>query len=68
MSRICLVGAGFIARVHEEALRGIPGARVTAVVDPNPEAAASLAKAAGGAAVFASVEEALAAVRKGATE
>lgn len=61
MSRICLVGAGFIARVHEEALRGIPGARVTAVVDPNAEAAASLAKAAGGAAVFTSVEEALAA-------
>jgi predicted dehydrogenase/nucleoside-diphosphate-sugar epimerase len=61
MSRICLVGAGFIARVHEEALRGIAGARVTAVVDPNREAAAALAKAAGGAAVFASVEDALAA-------
>lgn len=61
MTRICLVGAGFIARVHEEALRALPGAKVTAVVDPNRDAAESLARAAGGAAVFASVPEALAA-------
>ena len=61
MSRICLVGAGFIARVHEEALRGLPGCRVTAVVDPNADAAVSLARAAGGATPYASVAEAIAA-------
>ena len=61
MTRICLVGAGFIARVHEEALRGLPGCKVTAVVDPNADAAASLARAAGGAVPYASIAEAIAA-------
>jgi nucleoside-diphosphate-sugar epimerase/predicted dehydrogenase len=61
MSRICLVGAGFIARVHADALRTLLGHTVVAVVDPNAEAASSLARAVGGAAVFASVEEAIAA-------
>lgn len=61
MRRICLVGAGFIARVHADALRSIPGVAVTAIVDPNGEAARQLAAATGGAAVHASAEAALAA-------
>lgn len=58
MSSVCLVGAGVISRVHAEALRG---RRIAAVVDPNRAAAEALARAAGGAAVHASVADALAA-------
>jgi predicted dehydrogenase/nucleoside-diphosphate-sugar epimerase len=58
--RVALVGAGFIARAHAEALRGTPGTRLAAVVDPRAAAAHALADPAG-AAVFASVAEALAA-------
>jgi nucleoside-diphosphate-sugar epimerase/predicted dehydrogenase len=61
MSRICLVGAGFIARVHADALRALPGHSITAIVDPNAEAAASLARATGAGATFGSVAEAIAA-------
>lgn len=61
MRRICLVGAGFIARVHADALRTIPGTTVAAVADPNLDAARRLAEAAGGAAAHASAAEALAA-------
>ena len=61
MSRICLIGAGFIARVHAEALRGLPGCQVVAVVDPNEAAAAALARVCGTATVHPSVEAALAA-------
>jgi nucleoside-diphosphate-sugar epimerase/predicted dehydrogenase len=64
MSRICLVGAGYISRVHLDAIRTLPGHEVVAVVDPNATAAASLAKgamAAGDAATYASVDDALAA-------
>jgi len=59
--RICLVGAGFIAQAHAEALRSIPGTTVAAVADPNLDAARRLAAAAGGAAAHASAAEALAA-------
>ena len=59
MRRVGLVGAGYIARVHLDALRTLAGVRVTAVVDPQPAAASRLASAAGGAAAFASLEEAL---------
>ncbi len=61
MRRICLVGAGFIARVHADALRTIPGVTVAAVADPNQDAARRLAEAAGGAAVHASAAAALSA-------
>ena len=43
MSTICLVGAGNIARAHAEALRLLPSQQVTAVVDPNLEAATRMA-------------------------
>ena len=61
MSRIGLIGAGFIASVHAQAIAAVKGQQVSAVVDPNLAAAARLARAAGGAAVFGSVAEALAA-------
>ncbi|WP_158295547.1 NAD-dependent epimerase/dehydratase family protein [Crenalkalicoccus roseus] len=64
MTRICLVGAGYIAQVHAEALRTLPGVRIAAVVDPNPEAARRLAAAHGGTA-HGSAEEVL---RAGAVE
>jgi predicted dehydrogenase len=57
MSRVCLVGAGVIARVHAEALRGHV---IAAVVDPNIAAAERLARPFG-AATYPSVAEALAA-------
>ncbi len=59
MSRIALIGAGYISRVHLDALRGLAGHQVTAIVDPNEAAARALAPP--GAAVFASVDAALAA-------
>ncbi len=58
MTRICLVGAGYISRVHLDALMTLPGHDVVAVVDPNEAAAQALA---GGRAVHASVDAALAA-------
>jgi nucleoside-diphosphate-sugar epimerase/predicted dehydrogenase len=64
MSRICLVGAGYISRVHLDALRTLPGHQVVAVVDPNQSSAAALAKGANAgadAATYASVDAALAA-------
>jgi predicted dehydrogenase/nucleoside-diphosphate-sugar epimerase len=57
MSRVCLVGAGFIASVHAEVLRSLPGHKLSAVVDPNLEAAARLA---GDALTFPNIEAALA--------
>jgi nucleoside-diphosphate-sugar epimerase/predicted dehydrogenase len=64
MSRICLVGAGYISRVHLDALRTLPGHQVSAVVDPNQAAAAALARGANAgtdAATYASVDAAIAA-------
>jgi hypothetical protein len=43
MSRICLVGAGFISRVHAGARRTLPGHSIAAIVDASAGAAASLA-------------------------
>jgi predicted dehydrogenase/nucleoside-diphosphate-sugar epimerase len=57
--RIALIGAGFISRVHAEALQSIAATRVTAIVDPAVAAAESLARACGAEHVFASVREAL---------
>jgi predicted dehydrogenase/nucleoside-diphosphate-sugar epimerase len=61
VQRIALIGAGYIARIHAEALRHVPDTRITAIVDPSAGAAAALARLCPGAAVFASVEAALAA-------
>ncbi len=61
MKRIALVGAGYIARVHADALKSLQGFTIAAVIDPNEAAARRLARACGAAAVFPSVEAALAA-------
>ena len=59
MRRIGLVGAGFISRVHAEALRSLPNTRITAIIDPSVAAAKALARDCDGAPVFASVRDAL---------
>jgi predicted dehydrogenase len=59
-SRICLVGAGELSRKHIEALEGIPGHQIAAIVDADTAAARKLARRSGARKVFASVEEALA--------
>lgn len=60
MSRICLVGAGDLSRKHAEAVQGIAGCQIAAIVDPDTAAAERLARRSGVRQVFASVEEALA--------
>jgi predicted dehydrogenase len=60
MSRICLVGAGELSRKHVEALQGIPGHQIAAIVDADTAAARRLARRSGARKIFASVEEALA--------
>jgi predicted dehydrogenase len=60
MSRICLVGAGDLTRKHVEALQGLPGHPIAAIVDADTAAAQRLARKSGARKVFASVEEALA--------
>ncbi len=54
--RVALIGAGFISDVHAEALRGIPGVRVAAAVDPALSRARRLAEKWAIPAVFDSVE------------
>lgn len=61
MSRICLVGAGSISRVHAEAISALNGLSLACVVDPNLAAAQRLARDFKAAHSFASVAEALAA-------
>lgn len=60
MRRTCLVGAGYISRIHAEVLRQVPGTRIAAVVDPNQTAAERLA-ADFGATAFTALDDALAA-------
>jgi len=60
MSRICLVGAGELSCKHAEALEGIPGHQIAAIVDADTMAARRLARRSGAGGVFTSVEEALA--------
>jgi predicted dehydrogenase/nucleoside-diphosphate-sugar epimerase len=61
VTRIALVGAGYIAGIHAEVLRSISNTRITAVVDPSANAAAALTAQCPGARVFDSVAAALAA-------
>lgn len=61
MRRIALVGAGYISRVHAEALRTLKGVRIEAVVDPDSEAARRLAAAFGAPRCHAEAAEAIAA-------
>jgi predicted dehydrogenase len=61
MRRICLVGAGGIARIHAEVLGRMPDISVVAVADPRVSAAEALARLLPGARPVGSFEEALAA-------
>ena len=56
--RVAPVGAGFIAGAHVRALASLPGVRLAAVIDPVAAAARRIAGPAG-AAVFASIDDAL---------
>ncbi len=58
--RVGLIGAGYIATAHAEALKAL-NYRVSAIVDPNRGAAESLARRFGVGAVHTSLEDALAA-------
>ena len=60
MRRVGLVGAGYISRVHAEALRTVPGVQITAVIDPVSANAESLASEWSIPHVFASLDDALA--------
>jgi len=64
-TRIALIGAGFIAKVHLQLLARMGDVRVVAVCDPNRERAEQLARQHGGGHVFASVAELLAAAKDG---
>jgi predicted dehydrogenase/nucleoside-diphosphate-sugar epimerase len=59
MRRVGLVGAGYISRVHAEALRSIPGVNIAAIVDPAVARATGLARDFGVPHVFGSIREAL---------
>lgn len=56
-----LVGAGFIADVHADALRRLPGVRVSAIVDRDEGRARALAAKLGSPPTFADVEALIAA-------
>lgn len=55
--RVALVGAGYVAGFHLEAMAGIPGLEIAAVCDPERERARALADRWGIPAVLGSVEE-----------
>lgn len=55
--RVALVGAGYVAAFHLEAMAGIPGLEIAAVCDPDLERARALAGRWGIPAALASVEE-----------
>ena len=58
--RICLAGAGRVARVHAQTLtRHLPGSEIVAVVDPAAEVRYSLAQEFAIPAQYAALEEAL---------
>ncbi len=64
-TRIALIGAGFIAKVHLQLLARMPDVKVVAICDPNRERAEQLARQHGVGRVFSSVEELLAAAKGG---
>jgi predicted dehydrogenase/nucleoside-diphosphate-sugar epimerase len=57
--RIALIGAGFIATAHADALKAISGTALVGVVDPNTDRAAALARRIGSATAAASLAEML---------
>jgi predicted dehydrogenase len=59
--RIATAGVGYIARLHALAVRAVPGAELTAVVNHRPETAAKFAEEFSVPRVYGTVEELLAA-------
>ncbi|MEW5766863.1 MAG: NAD-dependent epimerase/dehydratase family protein [bacterium] len=57
MHNICIIGAGYIAHIHVEALQSISGVRVSGVCDTHKERAVSFARRWNIANVFGSIEE-----------
>lgn len=57
--RVALIGAGYIAAVHADALKVVSGAELVGVIDPRVDRAASLARRAKGATAAASLAEML---------
>jgi predicted dehydrogenase/nucleoside-diphosphate-sugar epimerase len=55
--RAAIVGAGYVAAFHIEAMAGVPGLEIAAVCDPDLERARALAQRWGIPAAVASVEE-----------
>lgn len=60
-NRVGLVGAGFIAATHLEAIQSIKSLRLGAVIDPNLATAERLARQGGGVPAFARLADALSA-------
>ena len=60
MRKIAIIGAGFIAPAHVEALSRRRDAEVAAIVDPSGAAASALAQRAGRARTFSSIDALLA--------
>jgi predicted dehydrogenase/nucleoside-diphosphate-sugar epimerase len=58
--RVALIGAGYIATVHAEALKATAGAKLVGIIDPRIDRAASLARRNGGVAAAASLGDMLA--------
>ncbi|MFL6294049.1 MAG: NAD-dependent epimerase/dehydratase family protein [Thermoanaerobaculia bacterium] len=56
-ARAAVVGAGYVAAFHIEAMAGVPGLEIAAVCDPDLERARALAKRWGIPAAVASIEE-----------
>ncbi len=61
MTRVALIGAGFISRMHSEGLHPITGVRLAAVIDAVPEFAQAPALEHNVPRSFPSVQDALAA-------
>src|ERR1700761_2528903 len=60
VKRVALIGAGYIAAVHAEALKATKAAKLVGVIDPRVDRAASLARRNGGVAAAASLSDMLA--------
>ena len=57
--RVALLGAGYIAAVHAEALRTVAGVTLAGIIDPRLDRAQALARRNRNAAAFTSLEEML---------
>lgn len=58
--RVALIGAGYISAIHAEALRSVPGVKISAIVDTNEARAKALGAAFGVQQIFPSISHLLA--------